>query len=144
MHTCGSCKTVTPHAIQARLRLLASIYFNYLYRLGLYSRINCRGGGGGSRIFRQSLIPILHTSGQTMLKCISRFFFYYYHYIQTKIIIFLYSFTLLFFFISFIFFFSFLSLFSFLLFFITCFFSSSHQTMIKNSMPFKNYKRFTN
>ena len=30
---------------------------------------------GGSPIFRQSIAPVLHTSGQTILKCISRQYF---------------------------------------------------------------------
>ena len=33
-----------------------------------------RGGSGGgcSRMFRQNFVPVLHTSGQTMLKCMRK------------------------------------------------------------------------
>ena len=33
---------------------------------------NCRGWGGRWRIFRQSFVHVMHTCGQTMLKCISK------------------------------------------------------------------------
>ena len=56
------------HAIQAQLRALTGIYWNNLYRLGLFQNELW----GGSRILRQSLVAVLHASSQTKLKCISK------------------------------------------------------------------------
>ena len=58
------------HSIKARLRGLA-IYLKYVYLLDL-----CRGDvgncGKGDRIFRQSFVPVLNTSGKKTFNSISK------------------------------------------------------------------------